>query len=223
MWNMLASLLWPIVDFLLKAETAADMEASLRRKVDEHKARSKGQAKPPSFEFSIAFLLWLTAACAFVLGIAVWTPCLLNPVLAAGLVAIVASAYRKGRPVFWRSLVLGVTTTAIAYGDWLVHVAKHSPEWTEPAISVFEALLFAIIGLGGGLALSSLPSNRRMLRRARKRNDSQCRRCKTNAPNSNRVTRAEHATRLKHSLPRPLACDRFHVDTSNAQRGHLRS
>ncbi len=168
MWNMLASLLWPLVDFLFKAETAADMEASLRRKVDEHKARSKGQAKPPSFQFSIAFLLWLTAACAFVLGIAVWTPCLLNPVLAAGLVAIVASAYRKGRPVFWRSLVLGVTTTAIAYGDWLVHVAKHSPEWTEPAISVFEALLFAIIGLGGGLAFSSLPSNRRMLRRDQK-------------------------------------------------------
>ena len=60
------------------------------------------------------------------------------------------------------------TTTAIAYGDWLLNVARVPPDWREHAASVFEALLFAIIGFAGGLSLASLPSNREKVNLARK-------------------------------------------------------
>ena len=48
-------------------------------------------------QFSIAFLLGLTAACAFVLGTATWTPCSLNPVLATAIAAILTIALPNGQ------------------------------------------------------------------------------------------------------------------------------
>ena len=124
----------------------------------DQRSGTNPQPKPP-IQFSIAFLLWLTAACAFVLGIATWTPCFFNPVLAAAIAAIVTAAYRKGRVALCCSLVGGAATTGAACLDWILNVARHCPDWVEPAGSVFEALLFAIIGLAGGLALATLPSN----------------------------------------------------------------
>ncbi len=115
--------------------------------------------RKPSFQFSIAFLLWLTAAFAFVLGIAIWTPCFFHPVLAAAVATILTIAYRKGKQAFWCSLIFEVATIGIAYGDWLVNVARYPPNELDHASSVFEALLFAIIGLAGGLSLATLPSN----------------------------------------------------------------
>jgi hypothetical protein len=121
------------------------------------------QRKPP-FQFSIAFLLWLTAACAFVLGIAVWTPCFFNPVLAAAIATILTIAYRKDKQALWCSLIFGTATIAVAYGDWLVNVVRLRPNRFDHAGGVFEALFFAIIGLTGGLTLATLPSNSRKQR-----------------------------------------------------------
>jgi len=130
---------------------------------DRHPISDSEEKKP--VQFSIAFLLWLTAACAFVLGIAIWTPYFfINPVLAVAIAVIIASAYRKGRLALWCSLIGGVATTAVAYVDWLVHVAGSPPIAAEPAGSVFAALFFAIIGLSGGLWLATLPSNYKRMR-----------------------------------------------------------
>ena len=122
-------------------------------------AIANDQRRPP-FQFSIAFLLWLTAACAFVLGIAIWTPVFfINPILAAAIAAIIASACRKGKLALWCALIGGTATIAVAYVDWRVNVARFPPDEMEHAESVFEALFFAIIGLTGGLSLATLPSN----------------------------------------------------------------
>jgi hypothetical protein len=125
-------------------------------------ATMNDQPKKP-FQFSIAFLLWLTAVCAFVLGIAVWTPCILNPLLAAAIAAIIASAYRKGRRALCCSLIFGAAATAVAYGDWLVNVARFPNHREEHVISVSAALVFAIIGLVSGSWLAGLPSNYKKL------------------------------------------------------------
>src|SRR5271157_5184631 len=117
------------------------------------------QRKPP-FQFSIAFLLWLTAACAFVLGIATWVPSFLDPAMAAVIAVIITLAYRKGTLALRCSLVGGTATTVVAFIDWCVNVATLRPSSRDPVIDVFEALLFAIIGLLGGLGLATLPSNR---------------------------------------------------------------
>ncbi len=114
-------------------------------------------------QFSIAFLLWLTAVCAFVLGIAIWTPCFFNPVLAAAIATLLTIAHRRGKRALWCALIFGVATTAIAYGDWRVNVARFPPDLWDHAGSVFEALFFAIIGLAGGLRLATLPSNRKQM------------------------------------------------------------
>ena len=127
-----------------------------------HPAMVNDESKRP-VQFGIAFLLWLTAACAFVLGIAVWTPCFFNPLMAAAVAAIITVAYRKGRQALWCSLIFGAATTTIAYGDWLVNVARVPPDQIEHAESVFECLLFAIIALAGGLQLAALPSNSKRL------------------------------------------------------------
>jgi len=58
------------------------------------------QQKHP-FRFGISSLLGLTTASAFVLGIAVWTPSFFNPMLATGIAAIIAVAWRKGWRVLW--------------------------------------------------------------------------------------------------------------------------
>ena len=121
-------------------------------------ARAGAEEKKP-IQFSIAFLLWVTTVCAFVLGMAVWTPCFFNPVLAAAIATLLTIAYRKGKQALWCSLIFGTATTAIAYCDVLVNVVRLRPEPLEHAASVFEALLFAIIGLAGGLSLATLPSN----------------------------------------------------------------
>lgn len=125
---------------------------------DPHASAKISDKKP--LQFSIAFLLWLTMVCAFVLGIAIWTPCFFNPVLAVAIATILTIAYRKGKQAIWCSLIFGAATTAIACGDRIIDVATHYTDLTDHAISVFEALFFAIIGLAGGLGLATLPSNR---------------------------------------------------------------
>jgi hypothetical protein len=128
---------------------------------DQHPISDREEKKP--FQFSIAFLLWLTAVCAFVLGIAIWTPCFFNPVLAAAIATILTIAYRKGKQALWCSLIFGTATTAVAYGDWLVNVVKLPPDKFDHPVSVFESLFFAIIGLAGGLSLATLPSKRKQM------------------------------------------------------------
>ncbi len=113
----------------------------------------------PRFQFSIGFLLWLTTGWAFVLGMAIWTPCLFNAVLAAAIVIILSVAYRKGKQALCCCLIFAAVTTAIAYGDWLVNVVRLRPDPLDHAVSLSEALTFAIIGLAGGLSLAMLPSN----------------------------------------------------------------
>ena len=78
-------------------------------------------------QFSIAFLLWLTAACAFVLGIAVWTPCFFNPILAVGIVTIATIAYRKGKRAFRSSFAGCLILTSVSFVDWLIHVVRLPP------------------------------------------------------------------------------------------------
>ena len=104
------------------------------------------------------------AVCAFVLGIAIWTPCFFNPVLAAAVATILTIAYRKGKRALWCSLIFGTATIAVAYGDWLVNVVRLRPDRFDHAGGVFEALFFAIIGLAGGLWLATLPSNYKRMR-----------------------------------------------------------
>ena len=112
------------------------------------------QRKPP-FQFSIAFLLWLTAACAFVLGIATWTPTsrVLLP-LAAAVPATIVWAHRCGRRAFCWSIIGGTIMSGLAYGDWLVHVARFRPGPAELAESILVFLVLAIAGLLAGLALA---------------------------------------------------------------------
>jgi len=128
---------------------------------DQHASVDTKEKK--SMQFSIAFLLGLTAACAFVLGTATWAPCSLNPVLATGIAAILAIAYQMGKQALRCSLIFGVATTAIACGDRLVDVVRFGPSEAEHTVSVFEVLLFAIIGLAGGFWLATLPSNREQM------------------------------------------------------------
>ena len=75
--------------------------------------------RKPWLQFSIAFLLGLTAACAFVLGIATWIPSL--SVFAAAIPAIIAWAYRRGRRAFRFSIIGGAAMTGVVYADWLAH------------------------------------------------------------------------------------------------------
>jgi hypothetical protein len=112
------------------------------------------QRKPP-FQFSIAFLLWLTAACAFVLGITTWTPtsAVLLP-FAAAVPALIVWAYRRGRRAFLSSIIGGAAMTGLAYADWRVHVAGFPPDAGEPVVSIFVFLMLAIIGLIAGLVLA---------------------------------------------------------------------
>jgi F0F1-type ATP synthase membrane subunit c/vacuolar-type H+-ATPase subunit K len=117
---------------------------------------AKDQRKP-NFQFSIAFLLGLTAACAFVLGIVTWTPTslVLLP-LAAAIPAIITRAYRRGRRAFGVSIIGGAVATGIAYGDWREHVARLPPVSEEPEASIFVFLMLAIIGLLAGLVIAAL-------------------------------------------------------------------
>lgn len=115
---------------------------------DQHAKTDTEEKKP--MQFSIAFLLWLTTVCAFVLGTAIWTPCFFNPVLAVVIATILTIASRKGKQALWCSLIFGAATTAVACVDWRVNVAGFLPDEMEHAGGVFEVLLFAIIGLTGG-------------------------------------------------------------------------
>ena len=98
------------------------------------------QRKRP-LQFSIAFLLWLTMASAFVLGIATWTPesLVLLP-LAAAIPAIITWAYRRGRRAFGVSIIGGAVATGIAYGDWFVHdrALRQMPGESDESIFVFS-------------------------------------------------------------------------------------
>ena len=128
----------------------------------DQSATADDRQKRP-WQFSIAFLLGLTAACAFVLGIGTWMPCFVHPAMAATVAAIIAWAYRRGRLAFRCSLIGGTATLAVAFIDWVVNVARLPSFFMEPLISVGEFLLFAIIGLVGGLCLASFPgSNQKM-------------------------------------------------------------
>jgi len=118
---------------------------------DQHPISDREEKKP--FQFSIAFLLWLTAACAFVLGIATWTPYL--SVLAAAIPAIITWAYRRGRRAFRFSIVFGAAMTGVTYGDWRMHVTGLPRGAGEPGESVFVFLLLAILGLLAGLAIEA--------------------------------------------------------------------
>jgi len=129
---------------------------------NQHASADSEEKKP--MQFGIAFLLWLTTVCAFVLGMAIWTPCFFNPVMAAAIATILTIAYRKGKQALLCSIIFGAATTAIAYGDWLVNVARLRQDRLEHAGGVFEALFFAIIGLAGGLWLATLPSNYKRMR-----------------------------------------------------------
>ena len=142
---------------VLRRDSSAEIADALRTRHVELKAK---------FLYGLlAALLGPLIVIVGLLGPVAWIPSF-GLLGAALVIVLLIRAFRQGRLAFWCSTVGGAATTTIAFLDWVVCAHRFPASSLDLADELFEALLFAIIGLLGGLWLAALPSKNQQRRAA---------------------------------------------------------